>query len=112
MEKSNHKIAQPRYVFKYSPKVRKLSDIYYKENENGRRTQVIELHGMTKREAIEWSLYFIQIFHGQYVEFITGQGRHSSNGPVIKYAVQEMLQRFKIKWHEKPNNSGRICARL
>lgn len=37
-----HKIPQPR----------NLSEIYYKENRNGRRTQVIELHRMTKREAI------------------------------------------------------------
>lgn len=54
-------IPRPQRVFMFSPKERKLNEIYYEENLDGRRTQVIDLHGMTKRKAITWCLYFIHI---------------------------------------------------
>ena len=103
--------APPPNFFHYEPHYRDLSDIIYAE----RNTPVIDLHGMTVREAKEWCQYFIRItkYSGHIVNIITGKGLHSVNGhPVLKTVITKLLKKMNIEHGERIDNSGRLWAKL
>ena len=80
----------------------------YKE----KRIPIIDLHGLTKKEAMESCDRFLRENSGQRVEIIVGKGIHSPQGPVLKPAVKEMLKEREILHGELKRNPGRLWTVL
>ena len=114
----------PPNKFTYrGPHQKNYCDIIYLEGTK----PVIDLHYMTKKEAEDWCIFFMEKYKG-YVEFIVGQGYHSLNGPPlktkghhsskkiedppVKTKVKDILKRFKITHGEVTGNPGRVFAWL
>ena len=92
---------------KTPPRTNQKKYIYHEKGNS-----VTDLHGMTKKQAKEQCIIFMEKFKGYYVEFIVGRGLHSLNGPVLKATVKDILERHHIAHGEVGNNPGRVWARL
>jgi len=77
------------------------------------KSKTIDLHGYTKIQAIERTTFFLdQIRHKQrnrnytkttvsgplMVSIITGSGKHSTDGPVLRDAIQKLLQKRQMSF--------------
>ncbi|GBM32740.1 hypothetical protein AVEN_67577-1, partial [Araneus ventricosus] len=65
---------------------RKARDLILKHNNIGREHNTLDLHGLYAYEAVEAMQGFIETQRKMCI-FITGQGRHSTNGAKIRPAV-------------------------
>ncbi len=72
----------------------------------------LDLHGLTIDEACPKVRFFLQdsIYQGfKTVLIITGKGLHSSNGPVLRQAVEKLLDQQRelvIEWGVAPRRYG------
>lgn len=73
----------------------------------------LDLHGMERVEARRQTLHFIEnSFHQGWrtVRIITGQGHHSSNGPVLRDTIERLLRdeapRQVLEWGRAPARQG------
>lgn len=96
-----------------------------------RSTRVLDLHGCTKLQAIERLTFFLdQLRHhhkhkaprtlkGNHlittlpgsmpITVVTGSGKHSSHGPVLRQAVERTLQRRQMNFQLNSGN-GSFCV--
>ncbi len=82
----------------------------------------LDLHGLTGPEAEIRIEAFIQRCHGAGVRrarIITGKGKHSRNGPVLKVWAEKKLRQMQktgltaaITWEGKGKKSGALLVRL
>jgi DNA-nicking Smr family endonuclease len=73
----------------------------------------LDLHGLTRIEALERAGHFLDnaAFHQlQAVLIVTGKGAHSSDGPVLRDALEAYLQanphRAVVEWGRAPREHG------
>ncbi len=72
----------------------------------------LDLHGLTVDEACPKARFFLQdsIYQGfKTVLIITGKGLHSSDGPVLRQAVEKLLDQQReqvIEWGVAPRRYG------
>jgi DNA-nicking Smr family endonuclease len=72
----------------------------------------LDLHGLTLEEACTKVRFFLQdaLYQGcQTVLVITGKGSHSSNGPVLRTAMERLLEsqrEFVLEWGLAPQRYG------
>jgi len=72
----------------------------------------LDLHGMTADEAMSKVRFFLEdsSFRGlQTLLIITGKGLHSSDGPVLRLAVEKLLAQMHelvIEWGSAPRRYG------
>jgi len=72
----------------------------------------LDLHGLTVDEASSKIRFFLQdaIFHGFHtILIITGKGLRSSNGPVLRQAMEKLLNHQReqvIEWGVAPRRYG------
>jgi len=82
----------------------------------------LDLHGLTLAEAEVKIEAFIQRCQGlglSRVRIITGRGRHSPQGPVLKKGAERFLRRLKqegrvaaVSWEGRERESGALIVRL
>ncbi|XP_042862897.1 uncharacterized protein LOC122247580 isoform X2 [Penaeus japonicus] len=76
---------------------------------------VIDLHGMTVREAKEWTRFFLrhhQKLRTEAIEVVTGRGNNSAEGKAkIKPAIEEYLDETGLAFQET-NKGGRYLVWL
>ncbi|EEC44074.1 predicted protein [Phaeodactylum tricornutum CCAP 1055/1] len=53
----------------------------------------LDLHGFRRERAVRDTVAFLEIHQTSWVIVITGSGRHSPEGPVLRGAVESILQR-------------------
>jgi len=73
----------------------------------------VDLHGLTRDQALEKLGHFLgnAAHHGwRTMRVITGRGRHSAEGPVIREAVEHLLRTRRpetvIEWDRAPRQFG------
>ena len=72
----------------------------------------LDLHGMTAEEAMSKVRYFLENSSCQGLQtllIITGKGLHSSDGPVLRHAVEKLLAQMHelvIEWGGAPRRYG------
>lgn len=73
----------------------------------------VDLHGLTRVEALEKFRFFLvdAKYQGwQTVRVITGQGLHSSDAPVVRDAIEDLLRREApaeiLEWERAPQRHG------
>ena len=73
----------------------------------------LDLHGLSRSEALERAGHFLDnaAFHQlQTVLVVTGKGAHSSEGPVLRNAIEAYLQsnshRAVVEWGRAPREHG------
>jgi len=73
----------------------------------------LDLHGLSRSEALERAGHFLDnaAFHQlQAVLIVTGKGAHSSDGPVLRNALEAYLQakshRAVVEWGRAPREHG------
>ncbi|KAI9008306.1 hypothetical protein BC832DRAFT_418514 [Gaertneriomyces semiglobifer] len=97
---------------------RRAAELIFKANNSGRgRTlEEIDLHGLHVKEAIAFLEDHIRKCKRdgtKRVEIITGRGRNSIDGIAkIKPAVQELIERERIRAYPSKTNPGRIIIEL
>ncbi|XP_069998134.1 uncharacterized protein [Penaeus vannamei] len=80
-----------------------------------RSRPVLDLHGMTVREAKMWVEFFLHL-HQQsgtkVIEVVTGRGNNSADGkPKIKPAVEELLDDLELQFREM-HKGGSLLVQL
>jgi Uncharacterized protein conserved in bacteria len=82
----------------------------------------LDLHGCTKLQAIEKLTFFLDQIrtrchhdhnynHNQrFVTIITGSGKHSSHGPVLRQAIQHVLEKRQMNFHLNDRGKGSFCV--
>ncbi len=88
----------------------------------GRPGASLDLHGLTLAAAELRITAFIQRCQGlgiERVRIITGRGRHSPEGPVLKEGAERFLRRLKkegrvaaVSWEGRERESGALIVRL
>lgn len=77
---------------------------------NANRFHIIELHGLTQREAEEILVKTLASPHAQHLKIIHGKGNHSPNGmPTLKTMVYNFLNvepKVLAFCSAKPNDGG------
>jgi DNA-nicking Smr family endonuclease len=72
--------------------------------------RIIDLHHLLRAEALKATADFLAAKRRDgrlnSVFIVTGQGRHSTNGPVLKPAICNLLR--EGGWHFTEDNPGRI----
>lgn len=94
--------------------VRKATPRRMKQLERGtlRPEAELDLHGLTVDEARAKVIFFLQntLYQGcQTVLVITGKGYHSSNGPVLRTAIENLLETQRelvLEWGLAPQRYG------
>ncbi|OIO49336.1 MAG: hypothetical protein CO042_02070 [Parcubacteria group bacterium CG_4_9_14_0_2_um_filter_41_8] len=69
----------------------------------------IDLHQMTRKEAREAILEFLDISKNQgkkIVRIITGKGLHSSSGPVLGDFARALLDEYEYDYRDAKINQG------
>ena len=108
-------------ITKRFEKLRKIFDDYAiietlnNKNKND-ISRKIDLHGLRKREALivlkailkEIELDESRMGKSKEYIVITGKGKHSKNGPVLKPAIESYLKDMKIPYKELNHNGGFI----
>lgn len=91
------------------PKGRELNQVL-RYQPNG--TPVLDLHGMRRRQALEWMNYcFRQCGHG-LTRIITGRGLHSPGGkPVLREAAMDYLKKKGYQFSFVRDNTGFLEVR-
>ncbi|KAH7337570.1 Smr domain-containing protein, partial [Rhizoctonia solani] len=87
----------------------------FKEKNEGRPADEIDLHGLRVKEAVSRLSKFLRdapVAGQTTVRVITGKGLHSSGDPQIIPAVQESLRRSGLRHHTDPNNTGVVVVEL
>ena len=94
-----------------------------------RSTRVLDLHGCTKLQAIKRLTFFLDQLRHKHktprtlraqnqiptvpgpmaVTIVTGSGKHSTHGPVLRQAVEKTLQRRQMVFQLNPGN-GSFCV--
>lgn len=82
-----------------------------------RHNLTLDLHGCTKLQAIEKLTSFLDQIrtrnykHNQrFVTIITGSGKHSSHGPVLRQAIQHVLEKREMTFHLNDKGKGSFCV--
>ena len=83
----------------------------YRKNHIKRPVATIDLHGYKKAEGIRnLTLFLEQVTHKKHGEVwvlvITGSGAHSPDGPVLRTAVEQLLQKRKMKYILNPGKGS------
>ena len=72
----------------------------------------LDLHGLSVESATEKLTYFLQdaVYQGfQTVLIVTGKGLHSSDGPVLRQAMETLLNELReqvVEWGVAPKRYG------
>ena len=72
----------------------------------------LDLHGLSVESATEKLTYFLQdaVYQGfQTVLIVTGKGLHSSDGPVLRQAMESLLNELRdqvVEWGTAPKRYG------
>ncbi|KAI0686849.1 hypothetical protein BC835DRAFT_1420114 [Cytidiella melzeri] len=87
----------------------------FNENNKDSAPNEVDLHGLGVKEALEFTERAIQDAKRRgepEIHLIVGKGLHSTNGPKIKPAVEELMVKYQLVAELDPQNAGVLIVSL
>ncbi|KAI0063650.1 hypothetical protein BV25DRAFT_400833 [Artomyces pyxidatus] len=91
------------------------SKLIFEEHNKKLKQGLVDLHGLYKDEAISYAEKSLAeaVDRGDYkIQFIVGQGHHSSREVVIKPAIEKMMRERGLSASIHPRNPGLLIVQL